>query len=112
MAQKVNVELIDDLDGSKAVETVNFALEGKAYEIDLNAKNAAALRTALKKYIDAGRSAGRASSNGGARVMNLRWTKAEYAKAREWLTKNGKKLPPRGRISNTYMEEWEKAGKK
>ena len=31
MARKTYVELIDDIDGSKAEETVSFALDGVAY---------------------------------------------------------------------------------
>ncbi len=44
---QVFVSLTDDLDGSEADETIMFALDGAGYEIDLNAKNAAALRKAL-----------------------------------------------------------------
>ena len=33
MARKVQVLLIDDLDGSQAEETVSFALDGTSYEI-------------------------------------------------------------------------------
>jgi len=40
MAQKVTVELEDDLDGSPADETVRFGLDGTEYEIDLSEKNA------------------------------------------------------------------------
>ena len=43
--------LEDDIDGSVADETVTFALDGVTYEIDLNAKNAAALRDALAPYV-------------------------------------------------------------
>ena len=37
MAQKVIVELVDDLDGtvSEDISTVTFALDGVSYEIDL-----------------------------------------------------------------------------
>lgn len=38
-AQKTYVQLIDDLDGSEADETVTFALDGKVYVIDLAASN-------------------------------------------------------------------------
>ena len=38
MAQRVNVVLVDDLDGSEAAETVNFGLDGANYEIDLSAE--------------------------------------------------------------------------
>ena len=44
MAQKVTVELEDDLDGGPADETVRFGVDGSEYEIDLSTKNAAAFR--------------------------------------------------------------------
>ena len=55
MAQEVITKLVDDLDGSEATETVLFGLDGEGYEIDLNAKNAAALRKAIEKYVAAAR---------------------------------------------------------
>ena len=59
MAQRVEVRLTDDLDGTRIPsgkgETVTFSLDGKSYEIDLTAKNARVLRKALRPYIDAGR---------------------------------------------------------
>ena len=70
MAQKVNIVLIDDIDGSEAVETVSFGLDGTTYEIDLNKKNAAALRDAIGQYVaharkvtGGGRRGGRRSSS-------------------------------------------------
>lgn len=48
MAKKVIITLIDDLDGeSEAAETVEFALDGVGYEIDLTADNAERLRDQL-----------------------------------------------------------------
>ena len=45
MAQKTIVSLIDDLDGqSEADETVEYAIDGVTYEIDLAKDNADALR--------------------------------------------------------------------
>ena len=47
MAQKTLVQLVDDLDGKPITngrgETVSFGLDGKDYDIDLSAKNAAKL---------------------------------------------------------------------
>src|SRR6185312_1709246 len=40
MAQRVTVELEDDLDGGPAYETLRFGLGGLEYEIDLSKKNA------------------------------------------------------------------------
>ena len=61
MAQKVTVELEDDLDGGPAGETVRFGVDGSDYEIDLSAKNAAALRRKLAPFIEHARKAGRGS---------------------------------------------------
>ena len=44
MAQKVQVLLVDDLDGGEATETVAFSLDGNSYEIDLSSENASKLR--------------------------------------------------------------------
>ena len=55
MAKKRLWSLVDDFDGSPAAETVTFALDGRTYEIDLSAENAAELRDVLQPWIDAGR---------------------------------------------------------
>ncbi|NED92620.1 Lsr2 family protein, partial [Streptomyces sp. SID11233] len=57
-AQKVQVLLVDDLDGGEADETVTFALDGKSYEIDLTTANADKLRGLLEDYIKSGRRTG------------------------------------------------------
>lgn len=44
MATRIVIELIDDLDGSEATETVRFGLDGADYEIDLAGQNADELR--------------------------------------------------------------------
>jgi hypothetical protein len=41
MATKITVAPEDDLDGSKAGETLRFAVGGTEYEIDLNKRTAA-----------------------------------------------------------------------
>ena len=65
MAQKVNIVLIDDIDESDAEETVSFGLDGKEYAIDLNSKNAQALRDALAPYVGHARPvSGRSASPG------------------------------------------------
>src|SRR3954447_26296405 len=66
MAQKVQVILVDDLDGGSADETVSFSLDGVAYEIDLSDKNAAAFRDSLAQYVGlARRVGGRAAAGRG-----------------------------------------------
>ncbi|WP_143263023.1 histone-like nucleoid-structuring protein Lsr2, partial [Amycolatopsis pretoriensis] len=51
MAQRVHVEMVDDLDGSEASQTVPFSLDGVTYEIDLSEDNASALRDELARYV-------------------------------------------------------------
>lgn len=47
MAEKVLVELVDDLDGSIATQTIDFSLDGQNFEIDLNDRHAQQLRDLL-----------------------------------------------------------------
>ena len=105
MAQKVHIVLEDDLDGSEATQTVSFGLDGTSYEIDLNDKNAAALRDAVATYVGHGRkvSGGRrgrrstASSTSGASAKEIR----------DWARSNGHKVPERGRIPSNVREAFE-----
>ena len=62
MAQKVNIVLVDDIDGSEATQTVTFGLDGATYEIDLNDDHAAGLRDALATYVGHGRKVGRSGA--------------------------------------------------
>ena len=58
MAQKVNIVLVDDIDGSEATQTVTFGLDGATYEIDLNDDHAAGLRDALDEPLLVGHALG------------------------------------------------------
>lgn len=58
MAQLTAVSMTDDLGGGKAAETISFALDGTAYEINLNRRNAKAMRKTILAYAKAGRPAG------------------------------------------------------
>ena len=60
MAQKVQVLLVDDIDGSEATETVSFGLDGVGYEIDLSSGNADELRGELAQYVEHARKSGTA----------------------------------------------------
>jgi hypothetical protein len=114
MAQRVVTELTDDTDGKPADETVTFALDGREYEIDLTAKNAAALRKAFDVYVKSGRRSGgrrpRSSSSSSARSSSSSSKGDVNTKAvREWAGKNGYQLSPRGRIPATVIEAYQAA---
>ena len=65
MAQKVSVELVDDVDGSVAESTVEFGLDGVNYAIDLSTDNAAELRDSLASYLANARRTGGRKRRGG-----------------------------------------------
>ncbi|MEU5258230.1 histone-like nucleoid-structuring protein Lsr2 [Amycolatopsis sp. NPDC021455] len=58
MAKNTAVQVLDDLTGEPAAETVGFGLDGIDYDIDLSFANAEALRGFLGRYADAGRRTG------------------------------------------------------
>jgi hypothetical protein len=107
MAQKVNIILVDDIDGSGAVETVSFGLDGTTYEIDLNKKNAAGLRDALSPYVGHGR---KVSGTRGRRSASSRTSMGPTAReVRDWARSNGYSVPDRGRIPADIREAFDKA---
>lgn len=71
MAKRTVIELIDDLDGSEATETVYFGLDGADYVIDLAEQNADELRGLLARFVDAGRKTG--ANKQAPSVASRRW---------------------------------------
>jgi hypothetical protein len=55
LARYVMTRLVDDLDGSEAVSTLSFSLDGHSYEIDLSESHLSALQQALAPFITAAR---------------------------------------------------------
>ncbi|UGY92202.1 histone-like nucleoid-structuring protein Lsr2 [Streptomyces gobiensis] len=108
MAQKVQVLLVDDLDGGEADETVTFALDGKSYEIDLTTANADKLREALADFVKAGRRTGRVS-RGKGRAAAASGGSQDTAKIRAWARENGYEVNDRGRVPAEIREAYEKA---
>jgi Lsr2 len=131
MAQKTVVSLVDDLNGeSEADETVEYALDGVTYEIDLTSDHAEALRKVFAPYMAAARrtggrvrsgsgggartgsgSRGRSSSSGGA-VANAAGRSREALKAiRDWAKSSGWSVSDRGRLPNNVVEAYDAAHK-
>lgn len=105
MATKTVTELIDDLDGKPADETVSFGLDGVQYEIDLATDNAEALREALAAF------AGAARRTGGRRGAPVRVaTDVDTKAVRAWAASNGVEVSTRGRIPAHVVEQYRAAG--
>jgi nucleoid-associated protein Lsr2 len=106
MAQKVTVELEDDLDGSPAEETVRFGLEGSEYEIDLTEKNARAFRAQLAPFVERARKRGRGPAPRPARTAAGRQRSGEV---RAWAKDQGIAVSARGRIPASVIEQYQAA---
>lgn len=113
MASRTQVLLLDDLDGETADETVEFAIDGASYAIDLSAKNAENLREALSTYVGharrvGGRTRTRATS-GGASTNSTRRRDDRSAQIREWARSQGHKVSDRGRIPADLAAKYDAA---
>ena len=109
VAQKVQVLLVDDLDGGEADETVTFALDGKTYEIDLTTANADKLRGLLEAYVKGGRRTGGRASGGRGKARATSGGSQDTAQIRAWAKENGFEVNDRGRVPATIREAYEKA---
>lgn len=89
--------LVDDLDGSAAVETVDFSLDGRHYEIDLSQEHADELRAFLKPYMKKGRAVAPPSP------------KVEAAQIRKWAAESGYEVSSRGRLHRDVVEAYRNA---
>ncbi|MET9257984.1 Lsr2 family protein [Streptomyces sp. NPDC048182] len=109
MAQKVQVLLVDDLDGGEADETVTFALDGKTYEIDLTTSNADKLRGLLDPYVKGGRRTGGRAAGGRGKTRAAAPDGGDTAAIRAWAKESGYDVNDRGRIPKPIREAYEKA---
>lgn len=110
MAKKTVVMLEDDIDGSEASESIQFALDGTEYEIDLNNDHANELRGALERFT----AVARKTSGGRGRPAGRKSSSSSHggpdAKAvRQWAAENGIQVNTRGRIQAEVVEQYEAA---
>jgi len=107
MAQRVQVLLVDDINGAEAAETVLFSLDGVSYEIDLTTGNAKKLRDDLAGWVGHARRSGGRKSSRRAGAAGAR--RADLGAVREWARNNGHKVSDRGRISADILAAYDKA---
>jgi hypothetical protein len=108
VAQKVQVLLVDDLDGGEAEDTVRFGLDRVEYEIDLSAEHAEALRRTLAPFVGAARrsrATGR-PARGGRRASA---SGLDTTQVREWARAQGIEVKDRGRIPAEVVERFKAA---
>ncbi len=113
MAQRTLVQLIDDIDGSEATETVTFALDGTTYEVDLNDDHAEDLREILAPYVSVGRKVSGSSSRSRSTVTASKQrgrAEVDPKAVRAWAEANNITVSPRGRIKADVVEQYRAAG--
>ncbi len=107
MGTKTVVTMYDDLTDEPADTTVSFGLDGRDYELDLTDANAAEMRQALGKYVEAGRKVGgtRRRRRGSSSVADV-----DPKAVRAWASAKGYEVSNRGRIPAAVIEAYRAAG--
>ena len=109
MAQKTVVTVVCDLphDGEvEGTETVSFAFDGTAYEIDVCAQHAKDLREKFGKYVEHSRRVAGGAS-GRRRRARSGPGRERSSEIRAWAKQRGHKVSERGRIPASIIAEYE-----
>jgi hypothetical protein len=104
MAQQVITQLVDDLDGGEATQTITFSWGSAQYEIDLNDKNTEKMAKALAPFIEKAR---KTSSRGRSTTAKTSKSRTDLAEIREWAKKNGHEVSDRGRIAQEVIDAYD-----
>ena len=102
MAQRVQVILEDDVDGSVAEETIRFSLDGVDYEIDLSTDNAEKFRDSIAPWVGHARRVGRRRNAAAATAKA-----GSPTDIRAWAQANGMEVNSRGRVPTHIREAYE-----
>src|SRR5690349_9515143 len=109
MARKVQTLLLDDIDGSDADETVRFGLDGASYEIDLSAAHAQDLRSALGRYVAAGRKASPVRGAPARKAARAASNGYDSTAVRDWAKAQGIEIKDRGRVPADVVAKFKAA---
>jgi hypothetical protein len=106
MAKQTIQRLVDDIDGTEATQSVTFAVDGLAYQIDLNDHHANELRAKLSAFVGVARRVRHEPGHvrSGARIAT---DKDRNAAIRRWALDEGVELPGRGRIAGTVQAAYD-----
>jgi nucleoid-associated protein Lsr2 len=112
MAKAMVETLVDDLDGSPAVETIRLGWNGDWRQLDLSKRNAAALARVVDRYWDAGRPVSTAGQSRRSRkpgASRSRKAGRDPKTIRAWAVANGIAVPARGRIPGDVERQYNEA---
>jgi hypothetical protein len=109
LARLVVAQLVDDLDGDNATETVAFSYRGVSYEIDLSERNAAVLDEVLAPYLANARRVRRRPATTARRPAAQSSVPAGPREVRAWAKQQGIAVSDRGRISADVTRRYQAA---
>ena len=111
MAQIVTRTFIDDIDGSEAERTFNFAVDGTAYEIDLSTANIAEFQSAIGGFLESARKVKPGTYRYKARSSGTgaKADREQLRAIREWARSQGLPVNDRGRISSEIRAKFDAA---
>lgn len=112
MSKQRIIKLIDDLDQGPADETLRFAIDEQAYEIDLSAAHARELRAIIRRYQEHGRRIGRVQLLApGEQPKRVRKSnnRTRNARIRAWAAEHDYPVQAQGRIPNAIVVRHEAA---
>jgi hypothetical protein len=109
MAKTLVEILVDDIDGTEAVESVRLGWNGQWRQLELSERNLAALSKAIDRFWDAGRPV-RSEGGGSVRRRSTASPSDRDPRAiRVWAADNGIAVPSRGRIPREIEERYNAA---
>lgn len=110
--EHTSVELVDDIDGSPATTTIEFAIGGKNYSIDLSDQHADEFNKALAPYIEHARHAPankRKARKSRSSSEASRIKRQKSAQIRAWALENGITIAKRGVLNQSVIDAYEAA---
>lgn len=109
MARKVEVTLIDDIDGTSAERTVEFSIDGTSYEIDLSEANITKLKDAMAEFVENARRTGARKSAARRTGRTPASGVGSPKDVRAWAAKQGHEISARGRIPAEIQNAYDAA---
>lgn len=110
--EHTSVELVDDIDGSPATTTIEFAIGGEDYVIDLSDQHADEFNKALAPYIEHARHAPankRKARKSRSSSEASRAKRRKNAQIRAWALENGITIAKRGVLNQSVIDAYEAA---
>jgi hypothetical protein len=104
--RKVQVQLEDDLTGGAADETIEFGLDGRTYELDLNSRHAATFRRQLAPFVEHARLS---SQSHGRTKTRTAASRERSRQIRAWAEDKGLPVSAHGRLPGNVIQQYQKA---